>query len=242
LGLGLKPALVFLSSPDLYLGLLFLCFLPSTVQSSIAFTSMAGGNVAAAVCSASASSLLGVFITPVWVWLTLGAKSGGSFGQAIGDLCLQLVLPFALGQLARLRLAAWAERRRGLISLTDRLSVLFIVYVSFSHGTSAGLWGTLSWPIFLSLIVACSLILALALALTAQAGARLGFSQADRVTILFCGSKKSLIAGVPMANVIFSPALASSIILPLMIFHQLQLLTCAFLARRIASKSRNEPK
>ncbi|MDR0549882.1 MAG: bile acid:sodium symporter [Deltaproteobacteria bacterium] len=234
LGISLKPILLKLSNQDLYLGLLFLCLLPSTVQSSIAFTSIANGNVAAAVCAASASSLLGVFITPVWVWLTLGTSSGGSFTKAIVDLCLQLVLPFALGQLARLKLASWVERRRKLISYTDRLSVLFIVYVSFSHGTETGLWGTLSWPIFFALVVACAIILALALSLTALAGRKLGFNQADRVTILFCGSKKSLVAGVPMANIIFPPGLASSIILPLMVFHQLQLLTCAYLARQIA--------
>jgi sodium/bile acid cotransporter 7 len=236
LGLGLKPLLIWLSSPELYLGLLFLCLLPSTVQSSIAFTSIANGNVAAAVCAASASSLLGVFITPIWVWLTLGESSGGSFGKAIIDLCLQLVLPFAVGQLARLKLAAMAERRRGVIGATDRLSVLFIVYVSFSHGTSTGLFKTLSWPIFFSLVLACAIILALALFLTQRAGQWLGFPLADRITILFCGSKKSLIAGVPMANIIFAPAMASAIILPLMIFHQLQLLTCAYLARKIALK------
>ncbi|MDR1578079.1 MAG: bile acid:sodium symporter [Deltaproteobacteria bacterium] len=236
LGLGLKPVLTRLSSPDLYLGLLFLCFLPSTVQSSIAFTSIANGNVAAAVCAASASSLLGVFITPVWVGLTLGASAGGSVGQAIADLCLQLVLPFGLGQLARLKLALWVERRRTMISYTDRLSVLFIVYSSFSHGTSSGLWGNLSWSIFLALMVACALILTLALIITHQAGLRLGFNRADRVVITFCGSKKSLISGVPMANIIFSPSQASSIILPMMIFHQMQLLTCAYLARRWGAK------
>jgi sodium/bile acid cotransporter 7 len=144
--------------------------------------------------------------------------------------------------LARLKLAAWVGRRRKAIGYVDRLSVLFIVYVSFSHGTSTGLWGTLSWPIFFSLVVGCALILALALLLTSTAGKKFGFNRADQATILFCGSKKSLIAGVPMANVIFPPALASSIILPLMIFHQLQLLTCAYLARRIASTWRGEPE
>jgi sodium/bile acid cotransporter 7 len=236
LGLGLKPFLIWLAGPELYLGLLFLCLLPSTVQSSIAFTSIAGGNVAGAVCAASASSLLGVLVTPLWVGLTLKFRAGGSAKQAIIDLGLQLVLPFALGQLARLKLAQWVERHKQIIGYTDRLSVLFIVYVSFSHGTTTGLWGTLSWPIFLSLVLACAIILGLALLGTSQAARRLGFDRADRVTILFCGSKKSLVAGVPMANIIFAPAMASVIILPLMIFHQLQLLTCAYLARLLAAK------
>jgi sodium/bile acid cotransporter 7 len=237
LGIALKPVLTWLTSPELYLGLLFLCLLPSTVQSSIAFTSMARGNVAAAVCAASASSLLGVFITPIWVGILLQSSTGSSAGKAIIDLCLQLVLPFGLGQLMRFKLAGWVNRRKQLIGYTDRLSVLFIVYVSFSHGTTTGLWQTLSWPIFLSLVVGCGVILALALLLTKFFGKWLGFDQADQVTILFCGSKKSLIAGVPMANIIFSSALASTIILPLMIFHQMQLLACAYIARRIAMRS-----
>ncbi|MDR1083385.1 MAG: bile acid:sodium symporter [Deltaproteobacteria bacterium] len=237
LGLALKPVLAWLSSPELYLGLLFLCLLPSTVQSSIAFTSIAGGNVAAAVCAASASSLFGVIITPIWVGILLESSTGSSAGQAITDLCLQLVLPFALGQLMRFKLAGWVNRRKKMIGYTDRLSVLFIVYVSFSHGTTTGLWQTLSWPIFLSLVVGCGLILALALSITSLAGKKLGFDRPDQVAILFCGSKKSLIAGVPMANIIFPQALASTIILPLMVFHQMQLLTCAYLARRIGLKN-----
>ncbi|MDR1608285.1 MAG: bile acid:sodium symporter [Deltaproteobacteria bacterium] len=236
LGLGLKPVLSKIARPEFYQGILFLCFLPSTVQSSIAFTSIANGNVAAAVCAASASSLLGVFITPLWVALTMGASASGSLVQAIIDLSLQLVLPFALGQLARFKLAAWVEKKKKIISYTDRLSVLFIVYGSFSHGTTSGLWSSLTWPIFFSLIVGCVLILGLAFFFTYQAGVRLGFNRADRVAILFCGSKKSLVAGVPMANIIFAQGLVSAIILPMMIFHQTQLLVCAYLARRWGAK------
>jgi sodium/bile acid cotransporter 7 len=171
------------------------------------------------------------------VGILLESSTGSSAGQAIADLCLQLVLPFALGQLMRFKLAGWVNRRKKMIGYTDRLSVLFIVYVSFSHGTTTGLWQTLSWPIFMSLVIGCGLVLVLALLITNFAGKKLGFDRPDQVAILFCGSKKSLIAGVPMANIIFTPALASAIILPLMVFHQMQLLTCAYLARRIGLKN-----
>ncbi|MDR1111418.1 MAG: bile acid:sodium symporter [Deltaproteobacteria bacterium] len=234
LGLALRPIVAFLADGQMYLGLLFVCVLPSTVQSSIAFTSIAGGNVAAAVCSASFSSLLGVFVTPVLVSLVLNASVDSSLAQAVADLCLQLVLPFAAGQAMRPWLAAWMGRRRKLLGLTDRLSVLFIVYVSFSHGTTTGIWRTLSVPIFLALVACCGLLLGLALAGTAAAGKLLRFPRADRIVVLFCGSKKSLIAGVPMANIIFSPELASVIILPLMVFHQMQLLACSYISRRLA--------
>lgn len=240
LGLILRPALLPLVGDNLYLGIMFICVLPSTVQSSIAFTSMAGGNVAAAVCAASASSLLGVLLTPMLVGLLLGEASGGFSGRAVIDLCLQLLLPFALGQALRPKLAAWITRRKSLIGYVDRLSILFIVYVSFSHGTTSGLWRTLNPSLFLALGLACAVLLGAALLISSRLGRVLGFNQADQVTILFCGSKKSLVTGVPMANIIFPAALASSIILPLMLFHQMQLMACAWIARRLARAALKE--
>lgn len=236
LGLVFRPLLTPLTGPGLYLGILFICVLPSTVQSSIAFTSIAGGNVAAAICAASASSILGVAVTPLLVGLVLGEASGGFSGQAVIDLGLQLVLPFALGQIARPRLAGWVGGHKSLVGFVDRTSVIFIVYVSFSHGTASGLWSTLNPSLFLTLCLACAVLLAASLMLTHRLGLALGFNQADRITILFCGSKKSLVTGVPMANVIFPAALASTIILPLMVFHQMQLIACAWIARRLARK------
>jgi sodium/bile acid cotransporter 7 len=233
-GLALQRPFASLVGDNLLKGLLFVCALPATVQSSIAFTSIARGNVAAAVCSASGSSLLGVFLTPLLVNLLLHAQAAGSLSQTVVDLCLQLVLPFVLGQALRPKLAAWVERRKKMVGRTDRLSVLFIVYVSFSRGVSSGLFSDLSWPIFGALILCCGVLLTAALAATYWGGRLLGFPRADRATIIFCGSKKSLVSGVPMANVIFSPALASVIILPLMIFHQMQLVACSLLARRMA--------
>lgn len=239
LGLILSPALRPLVDEKLYLGILFLCTLPSTVQSSIAFTSIAGGNVAAAICAASISSILGVLITPVLTSLLLGAASGGFSVQAIIDLCQQLVAPFLLGQILRPWLWPRLEPHKSVIGKVDRLSVLFIVYVSFSHGTTSGLWQTLSPSLFLALIAACAILLSLALFSTSQLALRLGFNRPDRTTILFCGSKKSLVTGVPMANVIFPPALAATIILPLMVFHQMQLMACAFIAKKLAEKEEN---
>jgi len=242
LGLALRPILEPLVGTNLYLGLLFICVLPSTVQSSIAFTSMAGGNVAAAICSASASSLLGIFITPLLSGLLLGAASGGFSAEAVIDLCQQLLLPFVLGQLARPRLAPVINQRKSLVGFVDRLSILFIVYVSFSHGTTTGLWNTLSPKLFLALCLACAVLLVAALFLTSRFGRWFKFNRADRIVVLFCGSKKSLVAGVPMANVIFPAALASTIILPLMVFHQMQLMACAWIARHLAAQKAEHSK
>ncbi|WP_233799727.1 bile acid:sodium symporter family protein [Paraburkholderia sp. HP33-1] len=234
LGLALKPVLSPLVTPSLYAGVLFLCTLPSTVQSSIAFTSIAKGNVPAAVCSASASSLLGIFVTPalVSVIVTNQAASGGtSPWHTIGNIVLQLLVPFVAGQLLRPLIGKWIEKHRGVLKFVDQGSILLVVYGAFSEAVTEGLWHTIPLSALGGLIVVSAVLLALALAVTIFASKRLGFNRADQITIIFCGSKKSLAAGVPMAKVIFASHAVGAVVLPLMLFHQIQLMVCAALAQ-----------
>nr|CBX81366.1 putative BART superfamily transporter [Erwinia amylovora ATCC BAA-2158] len=221
-------------SHEIYSGFMYLTILPATVQSSIALTSLAGGNVAAAVCSASASSLLGVFISPLLVSLLMNVHSnvpGGSLEQ-IGKIMLQLLVPFVVGHLSRRWIANWVERNRGLISKTDQASILLVVYSAFSEAVVNGIWHrvgvmTLVW------IVAGSLgLLFVVLAINLTAARLFGFNRTDEITLLFCGSKKSLANGVPMANILFPSATVGIVVLPLMIFHQVQLMVCSMLAQR----------
>ena len=225
-----------LLTPELMLGVLFLCALPSTVQSSIAFTSIAGGNIAAAVCSASLSNLAGVFLTPLLVAVLLKAQSGPVFDVgAAGKIVLQLFLPFVAGHLARPLIGAWIERHRGVLAFTDRGTVLLVVYVAFSASVVEGLWHLVPASSLLALLALVSLLLVLALGFTTWISRRLGFNRQDEIAIVFCSSKKSLASGVPIAKILFAgnPALGM-IVLPVMIYHQLQLLACAALARRYA--------
>ncbi len=237
LGLALKPALSPLVTPELYLGMLFLCALPATVQSSIAFTSLARGNVPAAVCSASASSLLGVFVTPLLVQLLIGAHGEtGNALDAIGKITLQLLVPFIAGQLLRPWIGAWVERHKPVLRYVDQGSILLVVYTAFSAAVIQGLWHQVPLPALAGLVVACCVLLALALVATNLLGRWLGFSLEDRITIIFCGSKKSLATGVPMAKVLFASSTVGAIVLPLMLFHQIQLMVCAVLAQRYAQR------
>ncbi|ORC47799.1 bile acid:sodium symporter [Burkholderia sp. A27] len=234
LGLALKPLLSPLVTPALYAGVLFLCTLPSTVQSSIAFTSIAKGNVPAAVCSASASSLLGIFITPALVSLlvTNHAAGGSSPWHTVGNIVLQLLVPFVAGQLLRPLIGKWIERNRGLLKFVDQGSILLVVYGAFSEAVNQGLWHQIPLSALGGLLVVNVVLLALALAATMFVSKRLGFNRADQITIIFCGSKKSLAAGVPMAKVIFASHAVGAVVLPLMLFHQIQLMVCAALAQR----------
>ena len=232
-GLAFKPLLSPLVTPTLYAGILFLCTLPSTVQSSIAFTAMAKGNVPAAVCSASASSIIGIFVTPLVVSLVLSSHVGlGSGWRTVGEIVLQLFVPFVCGQLLRPLIGGWIQRNESIVSGVDQGSILLIVYSAFSEAVGEGLWRQVPPSALAGLLVADGVLLAAALITTALVSKWLGFERADRVTIVFCGSKKSLSQGITIAKVIFASHAVGAAILPLMIFHQIQLMVCAALAQR----------
>ncbi len=237
LGVGLRAALPQLLTPTLWVGILFVCVLPSTVQSSIAFTSIGRGNVAAAVCSATASNLLGIAVTPLLVGLLLSRNGPGVSGHAVLDIVLELLLPFILGQVLQPWIGAWAKRNRTLLSFTDRGSILIVVYTAFSEAVVQGIWHKLPASMLVVVLLVDAALLATVLLVT-RAGARLlGFSREDEIAIVFCGSKKTLASGVPMAGVLFPPATVGMIVLPLMVFHQIQLFVCAVLARRYAARA-----
>jgi sodium/bile acid cotransporter 7 len=238
LGLALKPLLLPLMTPELYTGVLYLCVLPATVQSAIAFTAMARGNLPAAICSASASTLLGVFITPVLVNLVVlpsGGHATSSLGS-IGRILLQLMVPFVVGHLLRPLIGKWIQRRAAVLKCVDQGSILLVVYTAFSAAVIEGLWRQVPAHALVGLLVACAVVLGLALGLTTLMARKLGFDTADEITIVFCGSKKSLASGIPMAKVLFASHAVGAIVLPLMLFHQMQLMVCAVLAQRYARR------
>jgi sodium/bile acid cotransporter 7 len=224
--------------PSLSLGIFYLCALPSTVSSSVAMTAAARGNVAAAVFNATLSSVLGVFVTPLWVGLQMGA-SGASLplARVVLDLTLWLLLPLALGQLARPALGAFALRHKRKVNVIDRATILLLVYTSFCDSVVSGVWLG-SGATTLLVAVAFSVVLLATLLVGVNALARrAGFSTEDRIATVFCGSKKTLASGVPMARLMFAghPGL-SLILLPLMIYHPLQLVVCGWLAGRFAAR------
>lgn len=214
--------------------------LPATVQSAIAFTAVARGNMAAAICSASASTLLGIVITPLLVGVVLPQASGAVQQDvlgSIGRIMLQLMLPFVAGHLLRPWIGGFIGRHAATLKYVDQGSVLLVVYTAFSAAVVGGLWRELPLPALAGLLVVCAVILGLALTATTWLARRLGFSKEDEITIVFCGSKKSLVSGVPMAKVLFPSEAAGAIVLPLMVFHQMQLMVCAVLAQRYARRA-----
>lgn len=232
LGLMAKPVLEPLLGQQLYWGFLFMCFLPSTVQSSIAFTSVAKGNVAAAVCSASFSNLIGMFITPILVSLFIFGQSKHNYDptSSIIEITLLLLVPFILGQVLRPYVFPLMQKMPKIVKVFDQGSILMVVYGAFSGAVVAGLWHQVSLTTLIYLVLACSVLLTAIMLLALYIPKWLDFSQADQISIFFCGSKKTLASGVPMAQILFIGQPLGMIVLPIMIFHQIQLMVCGVIA------------
>ncbi len=235
LGLGAQVFSGNLLTPGLASGVLLLCLVPSTVQSCVVYTRIAGGNVAGAVVAASLSSMLGVLITPGLVALLMTADARVDAGSVV-RIVLQLLVPFVLGQLLRPLIGGVVARRDGVLKLYDRGSIVLVVFVAFSQGAEADIWSNQSVWSVLAVAAVCATILALAIGWTVLLG-RIGrLPLPDRRALLFCGSNKSLASGLPIATVLFAGDDVALIILPLMLYHQMQLVTGALLAPRLARR------
>ena len=229
LGWGFLPA--WLLAPSLVAGMTYLCCLPSTIQSSVALVARARGNVAAAVCSASASNMLGVVLSPVLVGLLMHTQ-GGISAEAVKGIFLELLAPFVVGQILHPWIGPALIRVKDKLIYYDRFTIMMIVYGAFSAAIVGGVWRQISLAQFLALVVLCAILLAFIMTVCVRAARAAGFSTEDEIVVAFCGTQKGLAAGVPMASLIFAPAQVGLILLPILVYHPLQLMTCAVMAGR----------
>ncbi|MDC0663393.1 bile acid:sodium symporter family protein [Marinobacter sp. SS21] len=224
---------------DLGLGFLYLGVLPSAVSSSIAYTAMARGNVPAAICSAAASNVFGMMLTPFLLIVLVSTTSSGDFSvlEALQDIALQLLLPFAIGHGLRPWLGGFLARHESLASRYDQCVIWLIVYSAFSHSVVSGLWDKLPLGAILLAIGLCVLLLGLLILVARTIVRWLGLSLEDEAAVVFCGSKKSLASGLPMAKVLFSghPGFGM-IVLPIMCYNQIQVIIGAVLAQRYRTR------
>lgn len=239
----LFPLIVLLVKPlfrednqNLWLGLFYLAALPSTVSSSVVMVSIANGNIPAAIFNASISSLVGLFMTPLWVGFFIVADTGNfDAWSIIGKLCLQVLLPLIIGMLLNRRLGWFADKYKTTLKTFDQSVILIIIYTSFCKSFTLNLFKDLS---FLELILLMAGLLGLFFAvilITNTISKMLGFSKADNITVMFCGSKKSLVHGTVMSKVLFTQSsIVGIILLPLMIYHALQLIAASIMAQKFS--------
>lgn len=235
LALALSPLSALLPAA-IGVGILFIGSLPSTVQSSIAFTSISRGNVPGAICAASLSNILGVFLSPLIVTLLLTTSGEADIGlSAIWRIAQQILVPFVLGQLCRRWLAAPLLRHPKVTKLFDQATILLIVYSAFSAGVQAGIWQIMGLESLIGLVLLVLLFLALAMGALTLMARLTAMPRADSLALFYCGSTKSLATGLPMAGILFAGQDIALIVLPLMLFHLFQLVACAVISSRIAA-------
>ncbi len=222
--------------PPTSTGFFYIAALPSTVSSSVAMTSLARGNVPAAIFNATLSSLIGVFATPVLMaWFAATTGETVPLLPVIAKVVGLVLMPIVVGQVARHWLHGWASRHIKTIRLADRAIILAIVYNSFSNSMVEGIWGGHDLTFLLVMIAGVVLLFAVIYSIISIPCRVFSFNRADTIASLFCGSKKSLATGVPMARLIFgqSPALGL-IIAPIMLYHFFQLIIVGVIANRYA--------
>jgi len=220
-------------------GFCYLFVLPSTISSSVAMTSVGKGNVPGAIFNASLSSILGIFITPLLIQAFMGFEGVQlDLMASIISISKLLLLPMIAGQLARPILLRFAEKHKAVVSKVDKYVILLIVYNAFCDSVANGIWGSFSIEMLITSIIICTLVLLFMVHLIQWGARRSKFELADEVAVVFCATKKTLAAGIPMATVIFgsNPDLGM-ILLPIMLYHPIQIFYCAILASRYAIQS-----
>lgn len=239
IGVGLMAALDGRVSQELQWGVFYLCALPSTVSSSVALTAAARGNVPGALFNATLSSVLGVFLTPLWMaWAMRTSGTTMPLGPVILDLVYWLILPLVVGQLCRPWLGEWAKRNKAGINRADRGTILLLVYTSFCDSFQERIWAGHGWGLLVAVTLGSAALFGVVMLASGGAARALGFSREDRIAAMFCGSKKSMASGVPMAKLLFGAhAGLGVILLPIMIYHPLQLIVCSVMAEQYANRT-----
>ena len=233
----MQPLLAIWLPASIGIGFLYIGCLPSTVQSSIAFTSVSQGNVPGALCAASISNLIGVVISPLLFSQIIPHTGEISVDpSAIWKITQQILIPFVIGQFCRPLLANWLNRNKTPTMVVDRGSILLIVYSAFSAGVVNGIWKVISPADLALLVISCLLLLAVVMGLAIGGGKLAGMPRADLKALLYCGSTKSMATGLPLAGILFAGQDISLIVLPLMLFHLLQLMICAAISQQMAAR------
>lgn len=228
---------------DLQMGFFFLAVLPSTVSSSVAMTALARGHVAAAVLNATLSTLLGVFLTPFLVGVVMGGEGAApDLGPTMLKVAQMLLLPFVAGHLLRPWLAGWFARIKPLTTVFDRGVIVLLVWSAFSDSVAEGLWSRHGAGLLVQALVGVVLFLLPVLWFTRRLARAMRLPVEDEIVAVFCGSKKTMASGMPMAKLLFGGSAAMGVlILPIMLYHQVQLFVCAVLARRYAARDDASP-
>lgn len=235
-GWGLWHATASVLPPVLALGFLYLGVLPSTMQSAVAYSSLAGGNTATSVVAAALINIMGVFVSAPLFSLIAGRHGSAFHADALVKVFAMLVLPFVVGQVAQRWTGSWVKEHKGMVTLLDRSAIGIAVYVAFSGAVSQGLWHKLDLAAWGWVLLACAAMLTIGYGGAWLMGGAMRLPRGDRVAMLFAGAQKSAAMGAPLATILFPPAVAGAIIVPLLAYHLAQMVVAAPISSRLAGR------
>ena len=215
------------------LGFLYMGVLPSTVQSATASTSLANGNVAASVVAAGILNISAVFVSPL-LFAALAGSAGDIHGDGVMRIISILLLPFIAGQFAQKWLRPWALANKPLVTMMDRTTICIAVYTAFSAAVVAGIWDQLQAQELAIIFALLAVIMAFAFGGGWYLGKALGLERGDRTSMLFACGQKSIAFGAPLAATLFPPAMAGMVLVPILIYHTVQLIISAWIAPQLA--------
>jgi sodium/bile acid cotransporter 7 len=236
--LAFRPLFINTDFELLWLGIFFLAALPSTVSSSVVMVSIAKGNIPAAIFNSSISSLIGVVVTPLWVGLFIASATGDfDVTQVFIKLIIQVLLPVIIGISLNSRFGNIAEKYKKQLKYFDQAVILSIIYTSFCKSFSDHIFEGFTALELVGLASGMMTLFFVVFLCVGLLSRLFGFSDEDRITVLFCGSKKSLVHGTVMSKVLFQHSTITGIILlPLMLYHALQLIAASIIAQSMARR------
>ncbi|NIJ46482.1 sodium/bile acid cotransporter 7 [Wenyingzhuangia heitensis] len=234
----LKPIITNLVGPDFWIGLFFLAALPSTVSSSVVMVSLAKGNVPSAIFNASISGIIGVFVTPVWISIFVSTSGNISLSSVFLKLFIQIIAPLTLGLLFNKKIGVYAKKNSKRIAFFDKVIIVLIVYASFCSSILENIFGGVSILNLVYLFFIVVFLFGLLMAIVFVTSKFLKLKYQDKITAMFCGSKKSLVHGSAMLKIIFlnNPS-AGMYLLPVMLYHISQLMILAFVANKLGNRN-----
>ncbi len=232
-GWGMWQLSLPLLPPALALGFLYLGVLPSTVQSATAYSSIAGGNVASSVIAAALLNIIGVFVSAPLFSALAGTSGEGFTSSTLVRVMTLLLLPFVIGQAAQGFAGHWIKGHRKATTFLERGTIGLAVYTAFSGAVAEGIWHRVHLSDWGLLIAGCAVLLVVGYGGAWLLGRLLRLGHADRISVVFAGAQKSIAMGAPLATVLFPPASAGIILMPLLVYHLAQMVVAAPIARRL---------
>ncbi len=218
---------------DLWIALFFLGTLPSTVSSSVVMVALAKGNLPTAIFNASLSGLIGIVATPLWIGFILEKTTDFDFLEVLQKLCLQIIVPLAIGLFLQRYFGNTARKYGKQLSLFDKTTIILIIYSSFSNSFTSDLFNTVELNELLKMVGIVLVLFFLVFFGLALFSNLIGLNTKDKIAAQFCGTKKSLVHGSVMVKVIFGNAASSGLLLlPIMLYHSAQLILVAWFAEK----------